>query len=249
MPDPGAPLVAISGIGSAFGQTIARRYLDAGATVHGCDRDVAGLSAAAALGCTVENVDLSDRTEAREWGAQVQRVAGRAVDVLVNNAGGVAGQSHRPFDQISDVDWDDVIAINLGAAMALSQAVVGGMAAAGKGAIVNIASGAALRASMTGVQAYAAAKHALLGLTRQLAHEFGPGGVRVNAVAPGLVLTNTATEQQWDAYGHSGQEAIIRGIALRRLGTPADIASAVLFLGSDEAAFITGQILSVDGGR
>ncbi|MFC3581459.1 SDR family NAD(P)-dependent oxidoreductase [Sphingomonas hylomeconis] len=249
MPKVDRRLVAISGIGSAFGLAIARRFLSAGANVHGCDCDPAGLAEAAALGCHVAEVDLVDRPAARAWIARVEHDAGRAIDVLVNNAGGVAGQSHQRFDRVSDADWDTVIAVNLGAAMALSQAALGGMTRAGRGAIVNIASGAALRASMTGIQAYATAKHALLGLTRQLAHEFGPHGIRVNAVAPGLVITNAATQQQWQGYGDAGQDAILGGIALRRLGTPDDIARAVSFLASDDADFITGEILSVDGGR
>ena len=123
------------------------------------------------------------------------------------------------------------------------------MKAAASGAIVNVASGAALRASMTGVQAYAAAKHALLGLSRQLAHELGPHGIRVNAVAPGFVQTNAATARQWEAYGPERQRQIVEGIALRRLGTPQDIADAVAFLASDQAGFITGEILSVNGGH
>ena len=116
------------------------------------------------------------------------------------------------------------------------------------GAIVNIGSGASLRASMTGVQAYCAAKHAVLGLTRQLAQEFGPFGVRVNAVAPGFVQT-PATARQWASYPAERQRALVEGVPLRRLGTPEDVARAVLFLASDDAGFITGEILSVNGGR
>lgn len=244
MPDVASRVVAISGIASGFGRAIAATFIAARSVVHGCDKDEAGLAAAAADGARVMRIDLRDRAAARGWIAAIG-----GIDILINNAGGVLGQSGRPFEEVADGDWNAVIDVNLNAAAALSQAVIPAMAAAGKGAIVNIASGAALRASMTGVQAYCAAKHGLLGLTRQLADELGPRGIRVNAVAPGLVLTNAAATAQWDAYGAAGQDAVLERIALRRLGTPMDIARAVLFLASDDAAFITGQILSVDGGQ
>ena len=103
--------------------------------------------------------------------------------------------------------------------------------------------------SLTGIQAYASAKAASIALTRQLGHELGPFGITVNCVAPGFVRSNPASEKQWQSYGEAGQRALVEGIALRRLGTPDDIANAVLFFASDAAAWVTGQTLSVDGGR
>lgn len=100
-----------------------------------------------------------------------------------------------------------------------------------------------------GIQAYAAAKAAQIGLTRQLAHELGPWGITVNDVAPGFVRSNPTTEMQWQSYGEEGQRALVEGIALRRLGAPEDIAHAVLFCASPYAGWITGQVLRVDGGR
>jgi len=114
---------------------------------------------------------------------------------------------------------------------------------------VNISSGAGLGVSLTGIQAYASAKAGQIGLTRQLAHELGPFGITVNNVAPGFVRSNPTTERQWDSYGPEGQRALIERIALRRLGAPADIAHAVLFFASEFASWITGQVLSVDGGK
>ncbi|MEO7938050.1 MAG: SDR family oxidoreductase, partial [Burkholderiaceae bacterium] len=108
---------------------------------------------------------------------------------------------------------------------------------------------AGLRPSLTGIQAYTASKHALVGLTRQLSLELGPAGITVNSVAPGFVLSNPATQRQWDSYGVAGQQRLIESIHTRRLGQPQDIADAVVFLSSGAAGWISGQILSVDGGR
>jgi 3-oxoacyl-[acyl-carrier protein] reductase len=123
------------------------------------------------------------------------------------------------------------------------------MKRARRGCIVNITSGAATNPSLTGIQSYCAAKHALLGLTRQLAHELGPHGIRVNSVAPGLMLTNDATRRQWADYGPDRQRNLLDGVALRRLGCAQDVVDSVLFLASDLSDFITGQHLQVDGGR
>ncbi len=247
LPDLAGRTVAVSGVGSAFGVAIAEAFRAQGASVFGCDLDPAAFPVLQAAGIDCAAVDLRYRAAAADWIEAVVRAAG-GIEILVNNAGGVVGQQHQPFETLTDADWDIVLDINLNAAMVLSRAATRHMAAAGSGAIVNICSGASLRASLTGIQAYCAAKHALLGLTRQLAHELGPQGIRVNAIAPGLVLTGEATRRQWDAYGPGGQADILAGVAMRRLGRAEDIARAALFLASDWAGFVTGQILSVDGG-
>ena len=130
-----------------------------------------------------------------------------------------------------------------------AQAVAPHMKAQQSGRIINISSGAGLGISLTGIQAYASAKAAQIGLTRQLAHELGAWGITVNNVAPGFVRSNPTTERQWESYGEAGQRKLIDGIALKRLGTPEDIANAVLFFASDQAGWVTGQVLSVDGGK
>jgi 3-oxoacyl-[acyl-carrier protein] reductase len=242
-------VVAVSGAGLGFGRAIAERFAGLGARVFGCDLNEDNFEAIRAAGITIDAVDLTDRAAATAWIRDVEARGGGAIDVLVNNAGGVAGQANRPIEEVSDGDWDRVIAVNLGAAFALCRAAAPAMKRAGRGAIVTISSGAALQASLTGVQAYCAAKHAMLGLTRQLAHELGPHGIRVNSVAPGFVRTNAATERQWASYSPEKQTQLVESVAMKRLGTADEIAKAVVFFASDLASFVNGQILSVDGGR
>ncbi len=168
--------------------------------------------------------------------------------ILISAAGGVVGQTGRPVESVPETDWHTIFAANVDSAFYLAQAFAPAMKARGTGRIITISSGAGLRPSLTGIQAYAAAKHALVGLTRQLALELGPFGITVNSVAPGFVLSNPASQAQWDNYGSEGQAALLGRIFTRRLGTPEDIAAAAAFLASDEAGWIAGQVLSVDGG-
>jgi 3-oxoacyl-[acyl-carrier protein] reductase len=167
----------------------------------------------------------------------------------VNNAGGVVGQVGKPVEEVTAEEWQVIFDVNLSGAFSFSQAVAPAMKERGWGRIVMISSGAGLRPSLTGIQAYASAKAGQIGLTRQLAHELGPFGITVNCVAPGFIRSNPATERQWESYGEEGQRNLVESIATRRLGRPADIAHAVLFFASDYASWITGQTLSVDGGR
>ena len=137
--------------------------------------------------------------------------------------------------------------MNVTGAFHFAQAVAPGMKAAKAGRIINISSGAGLGISLTGIQAYASAKAAQIGLTRQLAHELGPWGITVNNVAPGFVRSNPTTERQWESYGPEKQRALVESIALKRLGTVEDIAAGVLFFASESARWVTGQVLSTDG--
>ncbi len=237
-------VVAVSGAGHGLGRAIAESFARLGARVFGCCPGTAQVG-----GVAMAAVDLADRAAGAAWIADVERTAGAPVGVLVNNAGGVAGQVFHPIEEVTDAGWDEVLAVNLGAAFALSRAAAPGMKRAGQGRIVNISSGAGLQASLTGIQAYASAKHAVVGLTRQLAHELGPHGVTVNSVAPGLIPSNPASAAQWEGYGPARQDAMLGAIALRRLGTPRDIANAVLFFASPLADFVNGQVLQVDGGK
>jgi 3-oxoacyl-[acyl-carrier protein] reductase len=240
-------VVAVSGAGHGIGRAIAERFAELGARVHGCD--VIDGSDTARAGVTMQAVDLTDRKAAAAWIAGVEQAAGAAIDVLACNAGGVAGQVHQPVDDVTDEEWDILFAINVNAAFALCRAAARGMKQAGRGRIITTSSGAGLAASLTGIQAYCSAKHAVVGFTRQLAHELGPFGITVNSVAPGLIPSNPASAAQWDSYGSDGQHAMLERIAMRRLGTALDIANAVVFFASDLAGFVNGQVLSVDGGR
>jgi 3-oxoacyl-[acyl-carrier protein] reductase len=196
----------------------------------------------------VRRLDVTDREAVHALVAEAASANG-AVSILVNNAGGVRGQIGRPLEAIEPADWQAIFDVNLSGAFWCAQAVAPGMKRARSGRIVNISSRAGLEVSLTGIQAYASAKAGLIGLTRQLAHELGPWKVTVNSVAPGFIRSNPTTERQWEAMGPDGQARLIQSIALQRLGTPDDIVHAVLFFASDYAGWITGQVLSVDGGR
>jgi 3-oxoacyl-[acyl-carrier protein] reductase len=171
------------------------------------------------------------------------------VDVLVNVAGGVCGQTHVPIDELSDEAWDAVVDANLRTAMNCTRAAARSMKRRGYGRIVTISSGAGRSVSLTGIQAYASAKAAQIGFTRQLAHELGPFGITVNCIAPGFVLSNPTTQAQWEGYGEEGQRALLERIPVRSLGTPEDIARGVLFFVSPAAGWVSGQTLSIDGGH
>jgi 3-oxoacyl-[acyl-carrier protein] reductase len=239
--------VLVTGAGHGIGRGIAHAFAGLGARTIAADINAAGLAetcAGAPESLEILTLDVADRT-----GVQAAVASIGAVDILVHSAGGVRGQVGRPVEDVPEPDWHAILAVNLTGAFLMAQAVVPAMKAAGRGRIVTISSGAGLGVSLTGIQAYAAAKAGEIGLTRQLAHELGPFGITVNSVAPGFVRSNPTTERQWDAYGPDGQQRLLQAIALRRLGTVADITHAVLFLASDFAGWITGQTLAVDGGK
>jgi 3-oxoacyl-[acyl-carrier protein] reductase len=243
--------VLVTGAAHGFGRAIAGAFAHRGANVFACDvveEELAETVQIVGDRCTGAVVDVTDRASVTRWVRSADEATGR-VDVLVNNAGGVLGQVGKPLEVVSVEDWESILAVNMTAAFWCAQAVAPYMKGDKYGRIVNISSGAGLSVSLTGIQAYASSKAGQIGLTRQLAHELGPFGITVNNVAPGFVRSNEATERQWESYGEEGQKALMDRIALGRLGTPADIAHAVLFFASEQAGWITGQVLSVDGGK
>jgi 3-oxoacyl-[acyl-carrier protein] reductase len=242
--------VAVTGAGHGFGRCIAQTFAHLGARVFATDISAAELEETAASGgITTKVVDLRDRAAGTAWIRQIETQTTGPIQILVNNAGGVGGQGPKPLEDVSDEDWNVLFDINVNAAFTLCRAAAPAMKRVGGGRIVNTSSGAGLQASLTGIQAYCSTKHAVVGLTRQLAHEFGPYNITVNSVAPGFIRTNEATEKQWDSYGPDGQKTLVERIAMKRLGRAQDIANAVVFFASDLAGFVNGQILQVDGGR
>src|SRR5262249_28716073 len=161
--------------------------------------------------------------------------------------GGVRGQWKKPLESGSPAEWHAIVDANLTGAFLCVQAAAPGMKRAGRGRIVTISSRAGLATSLTGIQSYAAAKHGQVGLVKQLAQELGPFGINVNSVAPGFMATSPDYERQWASYTPEFRAAFAGNIAMRRMGTPQDIAYAVMFLASDYASWITGQVLPVTG--
>jgi 3-oxoacyl-[acyl-carrier protein] reductase len=244
----------VTGAAHGFGRAISIAFAQRGAHVWACDviaeelKETQQLCRVPGGTCTVRTVDVRDQQAVDRLVAEASATAGY-VHILVNNAGGVLGQVGRPLEAVTPAEWQAIFDVNVTGAFLLAQAVAPGMKANRFGRIVNISSGAGLGVSLTGIQAYASAKAAQIGLTRQLAHELGPWGITVNNVAPGFVRSNPTTEAQWESYGAEKQRALVEGIALRRLGSPDDIAWGVLFFASEYAGWITGQVLSIDGGK
>jgi len=248
-------VAVVTGAAHGLGRAICAELAREGSAVWACDVRATELEetrrvveAVAAGACHTALVDVRDPEAVTAFVAQVDAASGR-IDLLVNVAGGVAGQTMRPVEEVTDDAWRVIFAINLDGAFHLTRAVAPIMKRARRGAIVNISSGAGRSYSLTGIQAYASAKAGLIGFTRQTARELGAHGIRVNSVAPGFVRSNPATERQWDDMGADGQRRLLDSIALGRLGRPEEIARAVVFFLSDDAAYVTGQTISVDGGH
>jgi 3-oxoacyl-[acyl-carrier protein] reductase len=243
----------VTGAAHGIGRTICLTLAAAGARVWATDILAAELDATVAAVVAAGGTGwaaAANLTDAAAVSALVERISGEEgrIDILVNSAGGVVGQVGRPVEEITDEDWDAVVRANLYASFYCIRAVAPVMKRQG-GRIVNISSGAGRSVSLTGIQAYASAKAGQLGLTRQMAHELGKWNITVNAIAPGFVRSNPTTERQWEAMGEEGQRRLVEAIALRRLGRPEDIANGVLYFVSDLGAWVTGQTISIDGGR
>ncbi len=243
-------VVLVTGGGAGIGKATALRFAEEGAKVVICDvNEAAGQEALKLLGvdATFHKVNVADQQEVRAWVDAVVAKYGR-IDVIVNNAGVLRdGQMVKFKDgqlmgQMSEADFDLVISINLKGVFNCAQAVARTMIKQRSGVILNASSVVGLDGNF-GQTNYVATKSGVIGMTKVWARELGKYNIRVNAVAPGFVATDMVA---------SMPEKVLDGMKSRtplgRLGQPRDIANAYLFLASDEASFITGEVLRVDGG-
>ena len=240
--------VLVSGAAQGIGKAIAVAFRDSGAKVHITDVDDHLMCVGKELGVSAHVADLSSRAAAHALVKTISGAEGR-LDILALAAGGVCGQANLALDDVNEAGWQAVFKANVESALWLSQAASPLMRKAGWGRIVIVSSGAGLRPSLTGLHAYTSAKHAVVGLTKQLSVGLAQFGITSNSIAPGLILSNPSTHKQWEGYGAAGQKQVLDSLHTRRLGEPEDIANAALFLASEQARWITGQIVSVDGGR
>ena len=234
-------IAIVTGGGQGIGRAISEKLAAEGATVvvtdlvgQNASQTADGLPGAIAIG-----VDVTDRQAVQAAADQILQLFGR-VDVLVNNAGWDKASA---FVDSDPDDWDRAIAVNLYGVLHTCKAVLPIMAAQGSGAVVNLGSDAG-RVGSSGEAVYSAAKGGVIAFTKSLAREMARHQVRVNCVCPGP--TDTALFASF--AGPKLREALTKAIPFRRLGQPADVANVVAFLASDEAAFVTGQTVSVSGG-
>ncbi len=243
-------MVIVTGGGGGIGSATCRRFAEEGARVAIFDINAgaAETSAAAitAAGGTARAFacDITDHAAASEAVVAAEAALG-PTDVLVNNAG---WDVFRLFRDTTPADWQKLIAINLIGALNMHHLVLPGMTARKAGRVVNIASDAA-RVGSSGEAIYAACKAGLVGLSKTLAREYARHGISINVVCPGV--TNTALFAEYKKGAGNPEkldEAFRRATPMGRIGEPEDLPGAILFFGSDDAAFITGQVLSVSGG-
>ena len=243
-------VVLVTGGAAGIGRATALRFAEEGATVVICDlNEAAGQATVAELGpgAALYMVNVTNQAAVKAWVADVIARYGR-IDVLVNNAGIVRDGQLVKFKegelvgQMAEADFDLVVSVNLKGVFNCTQAVAPQMVQQGSGVILNASSVVGLDGNF-GQTNYVATKAGVIGMTKVWARELGKYGIRVNAVAPGFTATEILSAMP---------EKIIAGMKARtplgRMGEPRDIANAYLFLASDEASFITGETLRVDGG-
>lgn len=238
----------VTGGAAGIGRATVERFIDEGATVIFGDLNAeAGAQAADENGSLFYAVDVTDRAAVQAWVDEVVEGFGR-IDILVNNAGVLRdGQLIKVKDgvvvkQMSEADFDLVVSVNLKGVFNCTQAVAPVMLRQGRGVILNATSIVGLDGNF-GQTNYVATKAGVIGMTKVWARELGRYGVRVNAVAPGFTLTDMVRQMPSAVL-----DSMKSHTPLGRLGEPRDIANAYLFLASDEASFITGEVLRVDGG-
>jgi len=233
---------------SRIGRATARLFAMDGAVVVAVDRDEPGNTALVdelrATGAKAEAVtlDLGDHAAVARAGAEIAR-RHNSIDVLVNNAGVVAFE---PLERFSDAHWQAMVDVNLRAVFDLTHALLGPLRRSSAGAaIVNNASVDGVRGHPEAI-VYSTAKAGMIAMARASAYELGKDGIRINAVASGGIMTAMA---EGERFSPALLAELERLTPLRRRGTPEEVAKAILFLASDDASFITGEVLTVDGGR
>ena len=234
-------LAAVTGGASGIGRATAEALADCGARVAILDRDEGAIAEAPALGAIHRTMDVTDSTSI-DTAIEAVETACRDIDVLVNAAGVL--QTPRPPETLSEKEWDRTITTNLKGTYLCCAKFGAQMAARGRGSIVNVASIAGLASGP--LHAYGPAKAGVINLTQGLAAEWGPQGVRVNAVAPGF--TETPPLRLAFAVKHLNAQTLREATALGILLQPQDVAAAIAFLASNLAATITGATLPVDAG-
>lgn len=241
----------VTGAGSGIGRAIAQRLAEDGHAVAVLDLD--GAAAEAVVGelrqkghgaMVPGSVDVSDRAHVNDAVQRVRDALGPVL-VLVNNAG-LPGFT--PFLKITDEEWDRILAVNLNGPFYCTQAVLPDMIDAGWGRIVNISSSSA-QGGQQYMAHYVSSKAGLIGLTKALALEFGPKGITVNTIPPGFVDTPMLRTSEERGLLGGSVDRIAEATPVRRAGRPDDIAAACAFLVSDDAGYITGQVIGVNGGR
>ena len=241
-------IAIITGAAAGIGKATARRVAAEGARTVVADLNGAGAKqvadeiSAAGGEATAVQADLGDNDSARAM-VEAAVTAYGGLDILHNNAAAtrLAATEDRPVSAADPAVWDETMRVNLRGALVAIQAAVPHMIARGGGSVINTASGAGLTGDLRN-PAYGASKAALISLTRYVATEFGKQGIRCNAISPGFIVIP-------EKAGREAVEAImLRHHLTPRLGRPEDIAALVVFLASDESAFVTGQNICVDGG-
>ena len=248
--------ILVTGAVRGIGQTICHHFAKSGGNIWALDIETDllknvtdGLEADIAKRISTIQVDVTKPKQLAEAVKSIEASStSGSVDIVVHSAGGVRSRFKTPIENVSDDDWRVIQAVNVDGAFNLTRAVVPGMKRSRNGRIIIISSRAGMSVSLTGVQSYGTAKAAQIGLVKQLASELGEHGITVNSVAPGFMPTSPDYVKQWESYGKERQAAMVKGIAMRRIGNPEDIANAVLFFASDKANWITGQTLAVTGG-
>ena len=232
-------VAVVTGAGGGLGGAIVRRLAGMGATVVATDLKAPtlpdGLGNAIALAC-----DVADETSVQALAATVKEKFGRC-DILVNNAGVMAPVV--PLEELPVESWDKVMNVNLKGSFLCAKHLARLMLAQGSGAIVNLASIGARVPNDIG--AYGASKAGVLGLTREMAVRWGPRGIRVNSVSPGMIRTPMSEHFYQNEKLHQGR---IKTIPTGRIGVPDDIANAIAFMVSDAASYMNGQDIIIDGG-